>query len=54
MFFSQKRFIFILYLTAKQAEEAYEQDVIAVDGFNTFEMRQSARRDTRGGKYRLV
>jgi len=42
-------------MRAKMAEEAYEQDVIGVDnGYNTYEMRQSFKRENqrRGSKYR--
>lgn len=42
-------------LTAKQAEEAYEQDVMGADNYNTYEMRQSFKRDNRNGsKYRYL
>jgi len=50
-FMSQK-----MYFVVKMVEEAYEQDVIGIDGdYPTYEMRQSSLRrdkDRRGSKYR--
>ena len=45
-----------MYFVVKMVEEAYEQDVIGIDGdYPTYEMRQSSLRrdkDRRGSKYR--